>query len=48
MPINKQLPGRILFTCSKCGKQIWLAPEILAIAYQGGVCLDCKQMKEPP
>lgn len=41
-PVNKPAPGRTLYTCPKCGKQIWLELGILMIYMNRGFCLDCK------
>lgn len=45
-PVNEHKPGRELFTCVSCGKQIWLDKQIKETAYTSGKCLSCQQKGE--
>lgn len=43
-PINNYAPGRILFQCTCCGKQIYLDKRISEVTpYNKGVCLSCNK-----
>lgn len=47
MPINEWKPGRNLFTCQKCGKQIWLQSDLwLKATYKKGLCIECGQSRK--
>lgn len=44
MAVNEYRPGRVLYRCPGCGKEIWLTKEIIDKVYGGGSenCLDCR------
>ncbi|MCL5290723.1 MAG: hypothetical protein M1489_06850 [Firmicutes bacterium] len=44
MEVNEYKPGRVLYRCPGCGKEIWLTKEIIEKVYGGGneCCLDCR------